>query len=117
MLQDILSAVAPIIVEMVATTLAVLAPIIVGQVAVLLRQKTRVEANVEIEQARARLAEVIGNGARAAVLAGADAALPDTVGRVMDYVMQGAPDALARLKPTDAVLRTRIEAALAAARG
>lgn len=116
MLQDILSAVAPIIVETVTTILALLAPVIVGQVAVLLRQKTRVEANVEIEQARARLAEVIANGARAAVLKGADAALPGTVRQVMDYVAQGAPDALARLKPADAVLHTRIEAALAAAR-
>lgn len=116
MLEDILSAVAPIIVETVSTVLALAAPVIVGQIAVLLRQKTRIEANKEVDQLRARLAEVINNGARAAVLAGADAAMPDTVDRVLDYVIQGAPQALDRLKPTGDVLRTRIEAALAAAR-
>jgi hypothetical protein len=116
MLQDILTAVAPVIIEMVATILALTAPVIVGQVAVLLRQKTRIEANKEIDQLRARLGEVIGNGARAAVLAGADAAMPDTVDKVLTYVIEGAPQALSKLKPTEAVLRTRIEAALAAAR-
>lgn len=117
MLQDILTAIAPVIIETVTTILALVAPVIVGQIAVLLRQKSRIEANREVDQLRARLAEVIGNGARAAVLAGADAALPDTVDRVLTYVIEGAPQTLTKLKPTEAVLRTRIEAALAAARG
>jgi hypothetical protein len=116
MLQTFLNAVAPIIIETVTAILALIAPVIVGQVAVLLRQKSRVEANREIEQLRARVSEVIVNGAQAATAAGLDAAVPDTVDKVLTYVIEGAPQALSRLKPTEAVLRSRIEAALAAAK-
>lgn len=115
MLDHIIGAIAPVIIEAVSAILALMVPVIVGQIAVLLRQKTRVEANKEIQQLRDRVGEVIANGANAAVAAGAAAVTPDSVAEVLNYVIKGAPQAVKALRPDGAVLQSRIEAALAEA--
>lgn len=112
MLDAIKTAVLPEVLNTLALVLGLLLSWLLLEVKRRTGVDIRVQQNIEVDQLRARLEEVIVNGARAALADGMDKALPETFDWVADYVRTGAPDAVKKLGATRPLLGLRAKAVL-----
>lgn len=109
MLNTFMQAVSPVVIDAIVMVLGLIASYIGVQLSLLTKTKTQIAANSEIDQLRARLAEVIRNAALAAV---ANGLTDDSAWQAADYVRAGAPDTVNKLNVPRPVLHDRVKTAI-----
>ncbi|WP_420023754.1 hypothetical protein ACN9JG_06240 [Cereibacter azotoformans] len=108
MMQNILGAVLPELLQLVGTLVGLLLSAVLYEVRRRTGVQIRVQEGIELQQLRDRLAEAVWNAAKAALASG----VADKTAFAMDYLSQGIPDTLDALGADRDVIRSRVQGAI-----
>lgn len=112
-MSDIIASLTPSIIELVGSVIGLVLSWLIIEIRRKYGVEIRVQQNVELDQLRQRLADVIWNAADAVVAKRLDGPVEHMALLGLAYVKKGAPDVLARLGASDSVLIDRLRAAIA----